>query len=96
MTSAPADPGPFIAPFRQLIHNIHQFGEHWLWRCGVAYSRLDPGYVDGACRYDHTVDSWEQLVADATEHLRRWHGITSAEPSTTAPAAIPSTRKKDT
>lgn len=69
------DPGPFVAPFRQLIHNISSFGNHWSWRCGVVYSRLDPGYVDGACQYDHTVDSWEQLVADATEHLRRWHDI---------------------
>lgn len=67
----------FTAPLRQLIHNINTFGgARWSWRCGIAYSTLDPGYVDGACRYDHTADSREQVVADATEHLSRWHDVT--------------------
>lgn len=66
----------FVAPFEQLIHNVHPVGDRWSWRCGVVFSRLDPGWVDGACRYDHVVDSHEQLVTEATAHLARWHGMT--------------------
>jgi hypothetical protein len=69
-------PGPRMnAPFREVIHNIHQFGEHWSWRCGVQWTRASEGWKSGACRYDHIVDSWDQLVADATEHLAKWHDI---------------------
>ncbi|QYN41026.1 hypothetical protein K1T35_47650 (plasmid) [Pseudonocardia sp. DSM 110487] len=65
-----ADPGPFLAPFRQLIHNIHQFGRRWSWRCGVSASTRDEH-----CRYDRTVGSWEQLVDAAVEHLQTHHNI---------------------
>lgn len=46
----------------------------WLsWRCLLGWSTLAPGYMDGACQYDHNVDSWEQLAAEAHAHLARWH-----------------------
>jgi hypothetical protein len=79
----PALTGPLmLAPFRELIHNIHQFGqsgEHWQWRCGVSYSTVDPGWVDGACRYDHVCGSWDELVQQGTAHLEKWHDIVPAD-----------------
>jgi hypothetical protein len=70
-----------------LIHNIRQFGEHWSWRCGVQWTRASEGWKSGACRYDHTVGSWDELVQQSAEHLAEWHGITPVR----AAGAVPDT-----
>jgi hypothetical protein len=86
---APRGDNPeFVAPLRELIHNIRQFGEHWSWRCGVQWTRASEGWKSGACQFDHKVDSWDQLVSDSTEHLRQWHGITPVAPVSSEVAAL--------
>ncbi|WP_337830560.1 hypothetical protein [Pseudonocardia sp. TMWB2A] len=45
------------------------------WRCLLAKSTQDEGYVSGACRFDHQHDTREDAYADALDHLQRWHHL---------------------
>lgn len=46
----------------------------WLsWRCLLGWTKVTPGYEDGACRWDHNVDSWDEIASQTAEHLARWH-----------------------
>lgn len=70
----------FLVQVETLFHIREWAGSGWSWRCHLSGSRLDDGYVHGACRYDHNVDTREQLVAAVTEHLARWHGLRPVSP----------------
>jgi hypothetical protein len=78
-----------------LIHNIRQFGEHWSWRCGVQWTRASEGWKSGACRYDHTVGSWDELVQQSAEHLAEWHGITPVRAAGAVPDTPPAVVRVD-
>lgn len=60
--------------FTVTFDDLFRVPADWLsWRCLQGWTQMAPGYVDGACKYDHNVDSWEQLYEETSEHLRRWH-----------------------
>jgi len=72
------------ARYSVTFDDLFRVPEGWLsWRCLLGWTQMAPGYIDGACRWDHNVDSWEQLRAETAEHLARWHPHVAA----LAPAA---------
>lgn len=60
----------FVVTFDDVFH----VPPGWLsWRCRLSRTHVDSGYADGACRWDHNVDSWDEIASQTTEHLARWH-----------------------